>query len=108
MKLEADPIYIVAGSMAGNITGPSLQVNEAKLVSFTCAFAGAPVGNLIIQGSNDDGATWADFSTTAVAAAGTLALSFEQGFQFMRVFYSFTSGTGTMEVQSGLKLEDTN
>ena len=108
MRQEADATYIVAGNMAANITGAGVNTKEAKLVSFTCTFAGAPTGDLVIQGSNDDGATFADFSTTAVAAAGTLALSFEVGFQFMRAFYSFTAGTGTMEIQSGIKLEDTN
>ncbi len=107
MKSFTDATYIEAGDMSADITGPSLNTRETRMASFTCIFAGLPDGDLIVQGSNDGGVTWADYASIEVAAAGSIALNYADiGFEYMRINFDFTAGTGTLEVQTGVKRDD--
>jgi len=109
MKYFNDPIYITAGALTGNIVGPDLDVREARMFSFAATWTGtAPIGTLDVEVSNDGGTTFAVLSSDALTGdTGSLAKNFEQvGWGHCRMNFVFTSGVGTLEVDSGIKIDD--
>ena len=107
MKYLGNDGYITGGDLSANIVGADLDVRESRMVSFVATFTGTATGSLVVEASNDNGATYAVISTDALAAPGSLAKNFEtQGFGFMRMNFTFTAGTGALEVNTGIKVDD--
>lgn len=108
------PIQIVSSaSMVGNINSNGVDLQQLNLESISAVYTGAPVGSIKIQVSNDivpvapgsnpsaNVVNWSDYtgSPSAVSAAGnvTYNLTFA-GYRWVRLVYTFTSGTGTLNV----------
>ena len=109
MKYFGDDNYIAAGDMSGNVIGDALDVRETKTQSFVATWTGTtPVGFLNVEVSNDGGTTWAELSSDAVAGdTGSLVKTVgDIGWGFTRMSFIFTSGVGTLEVNSGIKVDD--
>ena len=88
------------GDMAADITSPVQQLTQMAMCSIQANFTGSPVGSLILQISNDN-LVWTDYtgSSTAVSGAGNFLWNLvSTGFQFVRVFYDRTSGTGSLSI----------
>lgn len=96
---------INAGDMSGNITSPSQQVTFMINACVQAVYAGSPTGTLKLQISNDN-VNWTDYSgsSQAISAAGSFAyLLADIGYPWLRVVYTFTSGTGTLNVTINAK-----
>jgi hypothetical protein len=91
---------IVDGDMSSDITGPSTNILHLDRVGFQLLWTGSPTGTFSVQVSNDE-VTWADLTlSAAIAAAGSGDNAFidaETGAAFIRVKYSASSGTGTLQ-----------
>lgn len=90
---------VSAVSMGANITSSSLDLNEANTYCAQLIYTGTPTGTLKLQGSNDN-SNWTDISGKSVALAGSAGSSFLSdtgfGYGFLRIVYTFTSGTGSL------------
>ena len=107
MKYLGNDGYIAGGDLSGNIVGGDLDVRESRMVSFVATFTGTATGSLVVEASNDGGASYSAISTDAIAAPGSLAKNFETtGFGFMRMNFTFTAGAGALEVNTGIKVDD--
>lgn len=99
---------ISAGNMAGSLTSPTAILEDARAVAVHARYAGAPSGSLKIQASLD-GTNWVDLGgafTTAVSAAGeTLYQIADAGYKYLRMTYTFTAGTGTLNARINIKSE---
>lgn len=101
-KLSFNDLYVAAGDMSADITqSPSTFVGEVEHVAVHAVWTGtSPVGNLIVQGSNDN-TNFTQISTDAVSGnSGSIMKNMPSvGYVFLRVFYDVTSGTGTLNVR---------
>ncbi len=90
-----------AGDMTGDIT--SDDFNAITIVSFTIACvatAGTPVGDLELEiEMEEDSGTFFPHTITGITAEGTTIFEIldPSGFRY-RIFFDFTSGTGTLDV----------
>ena len=111
---------IVNGSMAGNITSAVTIVQKLSMISYDVSWSGtAPVGTLSVQVSNTyslnpDGSVnntgnWTTLTLSATAnvsgATGNGFLDVDAtGAYAMRLVYTRTSGTGTMNATISAKV----
>lgn len=89
---------ISAVSMGTDITSSSINVDEAyhAAVHWVYASGAAPTGSLIIQASNDN-TNWFVVSTTAITDNGNTLINLPSiGYSWLRLFWDYTSGTGTL------------
>ena len=92
---------VTAGSMLADIT--STDFNTLTIVSFTIACvatSGTPVGDLELEIEMEEGSgTFFPHTITGITAAGTTIFEIldPSGFRY-RIFFDFTSGTGTLDV----------
>lgn len=86
-------------SMGADVTSDALDISEAIGYSVEVSWAGggAPVGNLILQGSNS-GSVFTDIGTYSVTGnSGSILVNVEiSRYAQIRLFYDRTSGTATM------------
>lgn len=106
---------LTAGNMAGTINSNGEDVNQIFMFSIQAIFTGVPVGSLKLQISNDDVpmglqgqdpainvVNWSDYtgSQVAVAAAGNwMWIVSDGGYKWVRLVYTATSGTGSLNVE---------
>ena len=74
-------------------------IDISELIGFAVhsIWTGTPVGNIIIQASND-GSNFVDIDTQAAGgAAGQDLVNIDRAhYRYVRVFYDFSSSTGTL------------
>ena len=94
-----DKTHIVAGDMSGNIESDSTNILHCDRVGFQLAWTGTPTGDFGIDVSNDD-TTWVALTlsdpVTAAGSADEAFIDVETAAKFVRLNYSFGSGTGTL------------
>lgn len=92
---------IADGSMGGNLSTSSIEVSEVALGSVHAIWSAGstPVGDLIVSGSNDN-STFTTISTDAVSGnSGSLLKRLGSiDFAYLKVSYTRTSGSGTLNV----------
>jgi hypothetical protein len=93
---------ILDGDMAGNITSTTQNVQEAVSFSVHGIWTGtSPVGTLDIQGSND-GVNFTSVLSSPAAISGNsgqIMVNVEKhAYAYIRLVYTETSGTGTLNV----------
>jgi hypothetical protein len=93
--------YIDAQSMGASVTGPSTNIMNTDRVGFQIVWTGSPTGDFTVEISND-ATTWTEMTlSTPVAAAGSADNAFidcESAAKYIRLVYTRTSGTGTLNV----------
>ena len=98
------PIALIpSSSMTASITSEPFSVLTSAFCAVQAVYTGSPVGSLKLQASNSglNSATWVDIpgATDAVTAAGSTIFNLAPiGYGYLRLVYTFTSGSGTLEV----------
>lgn len=97
--------------MGASINSIGVDLQQLNLNSIQAVFTGSPVGTLSIQVSNDNVAVaaganpaanvvnWSDYtgSSSAVSGAGNLTYNLTfAGYRWVRLVYTRSSGTGTL------------
>lgn len=112
----ANTLLVDGGAMTADITSDYLDIRFNYGVALQAVWSGtSPVGNLIVQGtcrdiSQDPAGTslnWTNLGGTTIAVSGNSGsiLYNLEGLFFtaVRVFYDFTSGTGSLDVTANIK-----
>lgn len=89
-----------AVSMSASINSTSQQMNQYAVACVQAVFTGSPVGVLKLQISNDN-SNWTDYggSEQSISAAGNFAWNLANiGYQYVRLVYTKTSGSGALSV----------
>jgi len=103
LKNIIKPFHLLTdGDMSGNLTSDSVDVTYTDNVGFQLTFTGTPTGTFSCEGTIDE-TNWSalSFSSTpqAVGTADTHLLNINQiPYKKLRVKYTRTSGTGTLNV----------
>lgn len=97
IALQFNKNMIPSGDMSANITGSWIDISNTLGYCIQASWSGSPVGNIIIQGSLDQSVT-KDISTTAAGGGAGQVFSNNDGIHYpwVRVIYTFTSGSGTL------------
>ncbi len=96
----ADKLIIEDGDMSADIESESLLLDQIYGFSFQAIYTGSPDGTLKLQASND-GETWDDVpsSSLIISAAGhTLYNVTDVFYKYVRVYFEFSSGSGSLNV----------
>ena len=113
----ANTMLNAADASLASSTSQGIYIAHMSNLGFVITSAGAPVGTLTIQVSSDPVApttsgdpagnvvNWASLSSpTAISSATSAAVNLQlQGYLWVRVVYTKTSGTGTITVNLGAK-----
>lgn len=108
------------GNAAGDLASSVVSLEYQLGCSIQATMTGAPVGTLKLQGSNDFGTiqpagpdnggagvvNWTDIADSSgpVTGAGTFSWNYNGVFyKWIRVVYTFTSGTGTINIRINTK-----
>ena len=100
--------YVVAGAFSADLTAPTIDAAQFRSVSMTVVNNGTntPVGNLYLQGS-DDNETFVNI-TTAVAVSGAennILQTDELTCRYVRLFWDYTSAGATSTVSASYTLK---
>jgi|TARA_R110002124_G_scaffold93889_1_gene237548 hypothetical protein len=100
--------YVVAGAFSADLTAPSIDAAQFRSVSMTVVNNGTntPVGNLYLQGS-DDNETFVNITTaTAVSGAENNILQTDElTCRYTRLFWDYASGGATSLVSASYTLK---
>ena len=108
MKMVLNPVkFVNAQALTGNFNSSAINVLQSDVVDIQCNYTGSPSGTLTIQGSLD-GVNYAAIpfqSGTSVVTSLTLPTAtspilvniINAGLKFVRISYTFTSGSGSMD-----------
>lgn len=100
MRVVADKV-IAAGDLSGSITSETIDVRLQYGWSVIAAWTGtSPSGTLKVQAS-PDGELWVDAGVSSSVSGNTGSLFINKEWQFypyLRVVYTATSGTGSIDV----------
>lgn len=105
MRIAHKYPLLIGGDMSGNITTASFLVEQGWLVSMQAVWTGAPVGSLELLISNDN-ITYSVYtgSVTVVSGAGDFLWNCVAcAFNYMKVHYTFASGTGSLNITANYK-----
>lgn len=94
------------GSMTGNLDSGTIDIGEFPGYCVHAIWSGTPVGNITIEGSNVDNAS--SFKAVVTQAAGgaagiLLSNQISQHYKYLRIKYTATSSTGTLNVYVSAK-----
>lgn len=98
-----------AQSLTASFETTPVNLSEAIGYSFQAVFSGTPNGAFKLQASNDDNGSptnWSDIasSSVTVSAAGSAMWNNDGAhYQWVRIVYTFTSGTGSCDITACLK-----
>lgn len=104
IALEFNNRCISAGSMTGSLDSGQIDLTNVLGYAVQAVWSGSPVGNIIIEGSNN-GVNYNSVSTTAAGGGAGSLLVNNDGihYVFLKVIYQFTSGSGTLDVNVSAK-----
>ncbi len=91
---------LIGHSMTADVHSAPLNMKDFVYWSALISWTGSPVGNVSIQGSVDN-VNWVDITGTVTACGGSSgSVTFDNqaptGLPYLRVFYDFTSGSGSL------------
>lgn len=94
-----------AHTMGASFSGSSVDLAEVDNYAVHIIWTGAPVGNLQVEASNDNSNFVAVDTTAAGGGAGQRIYNVAgAGYRYVRVSYTFTSGSGTVTAYISGKL----
>lgn len=90
---------VTDGDMSGDITSQVVDMSLTNGYAVQAWFTGSPVGTLRLEASNDE-SQWTEISSSEISAAGSVMwLEDYAMYDKLRIRYSRTSGSGTLNVQ---------
>jgi hypothetical protein len=93
---------MTAGDMSGSLASASQQLTQMAMCAIQASWSGSsPVGSLKLQISNDN-TIWSDYTGSDVAVNGNGNFMWNilsTAFPYVRVAYTFTSGTGSLTIK---------
>lgn len=96
-----------AVAMTADRTSDAISVNQLVCGAIQCVWTGTPAGNIIVQASCDpvSPTNWIAIDTEAAggAAGSNLVQLADIGYEWVRVFYDFSSSTGALTVRASFK-----
>lgn len=100
--------FDITGISSATGGSQALLAFNVHLASIQLIWSGTPVGSLKLQASNDRvvPTNWEDIADTAVAVNGSGSQMWNVhriGYGWIRVFFTYTSGTGTFTGTAILK-----
>lgn len=96
IELNKNKAVLSSSDMSSNQTSEVVELNDAHGYCVHSIFSGSPVGSLIVEASND-GTNFVAEDTHVVAAAGQRLYNKDGAYyKYIRVRYSFTSGSGSL------------
>jgi hypothetical protein len=115
MRIKNEEIDFASMDLAASITSNPISVEHIVNYAIQLVFTGSPVGTFKLQASLDEGrpssssessrsfkiTNWTDIanSSQAISAAGDIMYNVENaGYNWVRVVYTRSSGTGTLTV----------
>lgn len=112
-------VLLNAGDASGNLTSTAGLIAHVFGFNIQIVITGSPVGVLKLQGSSDPvpdaqfppsgnwvPTNWTDIKDSSVNVTGAGTVDYDVGdafFNFVRVVYSSSSGTGTMTIRMNAK-----
>lgn len=97
--MESNPICnkksIDNGNCNANITGTVIDLSKIKVMCVHSIFTGSPVGSLNVLASNDN-INFKAVDTQSVSGASQFIYNPTVGYIYVRVDYTFTSGSGNL------------
>ena len=94
---------LTAGNMSGNLTSLTQNVLHSRYVTVQCVYTGSPVGSLALQASVD-GITFVTALTQTVNGADSTLFNLPlYASPKVRVVYTATSGSGTLDIKLSAK-----
>lgn len=113
MRILGESILLTNGDMSADIQSPYQLVSQFQDAAIQASWTGSPIGSLKLQISNDDphfvtpfNIVWSDYtgSTTAVSGPGNFLWNLVfVGYNLIRVVYTFSSGTGSLNITAAGK-----
>lgn len=92
---------VVSGDMSGDVTSPSTDILNMDRVGYQISWSGTPTGDFSVEVSNDN-STWIALTLSAVVAAAGSAddafIDVETASKYIRLKYTASSGTGSLNV----------
>jgi hypothetical protein len=112
MRIKNENLTLSSTDMSANITSNAIWLGHIANFAIQLTFTGSPTGTFKLQASNDEGANdlkladasitnWTDVdgSDQAITEAGNHMWNVQNcGYRWVRVVYTFTSGTGSITV----------
>ena len=98
-------LVLTNGDMSGNLESSVVDVSRLDAVVFYAKYTGSPVGELKLQVSVDS-INYVDLadSNVNIAAAGQFMWNVTNtNYDKIKLVYTFTSGSGTLNVQANVK-----
>lgn len=96
VELNKNKKVLDAVTMASNQTSENIELGDSNGLCVHSIFTGSPVGSLIVEASND-GVNFVEEDNYVVTAAGQRLYNKHGAYyKFIRVRYSFTSGSGSL------------
>jgi hypothetical protein len=93
---------VVDGDMSSNITSASTNILNLDRVGYQLSWSGTPTGDFTVEISNDE-TNWIEMTLSAtISAAGSADTAFidcETAAKFIRLVYTSSSGSGTLQVK---------
>lgn len=100
MKFQTKTI-LSDGDVAGALTSAVLNIQNNYGVFIQAVLTGAPTGDIVLQGSNDE-ATWTEIDKVAISASSHMINKDAIYAPFIRVFKA-AGGTGTLTLTATIK-----
>jgi len=99
-------LVITNGDMSGNLTSSIVDVSKINATVFYAKWTGTPTGSIKLQVSIDD-VNWVDLPSSSQAtggAAGDFMWNVtDTNYDKIKLVYTFSSGSGTLNVQANGK-----
>ena len=102
MRFVSD-LVLSGQSMAADFETEAIKIELTYGFSFQAIYTGVPVGNFILQASNDlsNPTNWIDIpdSDQPIVGSGMIMWNYNGAFyRWVKVFYDATSGSGTCSI----------
>ncbi|MEE9366737.1 MAG: hypothetical protein V3W44_08630 [Dehalococcoidales bacterium] len=102
-----EKVLMTAQAMTADRTSSTVDAKTIVSMTIACTITSgsSPVGDLVLQLQTATSGGWKEHTRTGITADGdTLFEILDPSGLFYRVFYDFTSGTGTLDIEVSARI----